>query len=250
MALNLATSLLSTLVRGTNGIQSTPAEEKPTELLQLYDIENCPYCRLVREALTELDLDVLVLPCPKNGERFRLELAERGGKAQFPYLVDPNTGVEMYESMEIVEYLFETYGGGPMPVKWKLGGLQTAGSMLASAPRMSQGMQAQTGAEPEELLELYSFESSPYARLVRERLCEMEIPYVLRNCGRTELKEWLLPPVRKALNITPESKLDNRRHLQFREGRVSIPYLYDANTDQGLFESSAILDYLQSNYGS
>ena len=250
MALNLATSLLSTLVRGTNGIQSTPAGEKPAELLQLYDIENCPYCRLVREALTELDLDVLILPCPKNGERFRPELAERGGKAQFPFLVDPNTGVEMYESLEIVEYLFETYAGGRVPWKWKLGGLQTAGSMLASAPRLARGMQAQTGREPEELLELYSFESSPYARVVREKLCEMEVPYILRNCGRTELNEWLLPPVRKILNITPDSQLDNRRHLQLREGRVSIPYLYDVNNDQGLFESSDILHYLENNYGS
>ena len=55
---SLATSMISTLVRGTNGIQSTPAAIKPEQMLQLYDIENCPYCRLVREALTELDLDV------------------------------------------------------------------------------------------------------------------------------------------------------------------------------------------------
>ena len=37
-------------------------------------------------------------------------MVERGGKAQFPYLVDPNTGVEMYESLDIIDYLFETYG--------------------------------------------------------------------------------------------------------------------------------------------
>ena len=150
---NVATSLVSTLVRPINGIQVNKIGDKPAELLQLYDIENCPYCRLVREALTELDLDVLVLPCPKKGERFRPELVERGGKAQFPYLVDPNTGVEMYESLDIVEYLFETYGEG-VPLKWKLGSLQTAGSMLASAPRMSSGMQANTGTEPDQLLEI------------------------------------------------------------------------------------------------
>jgi glutaredoxin len=86
MAGNIATSLLATMVRATNGIQSTPAAVKPKKMLQLYDIENCPYCRLVREALTELDLDVEIYPCPKAGERFRPELVERGGKAQFPYL--------------------------------------------------------------------------------------------------------------------------------------------------------------------
>ena len=60
MAGNLATSMISTLLRASNGIQSTPAAHKPQQLLQLYDIENCPYCRLVREALTELDLDAEV----------------------------------------------------------------------------------------------------------------------------------------------------------------------------------------------
>lgn len=247
MALNLATSLISTFVRPLNGIAVSRIGAKPEDPLQLYDIENCPYCRLVREAMTELDLDVLILPCPKQGSRFRRELKTRGGKAQFPYLVDPNTGVEMYESLDIVEYLFDTYADG-VPLKWKPGRLQTAGSMLASAPRAASGMRANTGALPEQMLELYSFESSPYARLVREKLCEMEIPYIVRNCGRTELSEWLLPPLRKLLNVTPDSRLDNRRHLQEMEGRVAIPYLYDPNTDVGMFESAEIIRYLEDTY--
>lgn len=245
---NIGRSLISTLVRGANGIQSKPAARKPQQTLQLYDIENCPYCRLVREALTELDLDAEIYPCPKSGERFRPEVVARGGKAQFPYLVDPNTGDEMYESLDIVAYLFETYGQRELPLKWRAGKLQTIGSMLASAPRMSQGMEAKSGFVPEYMLELYSFESSPYARLVRERLCEMEIPYILRSCGRTQLQEWILPPMRKALNITPDSALGNRRLLQESEGRVAIPYLYDPNTGAGLFESGDILAYLRDNY--
>ena len=250
MAGNLATSMMATLLRATNGIQSTPAGVKPRQMLQLYDIENCPYCRLVREALTELDLDADILPCPKSGERFRAELVKRGGKAQFPYLVDSNTGIELYESLDIIAYLFETYGQRDLPFKWKAGKLQTLGSMLASAPRMNQGMQARPGSEPEYMLELYSFESSPYARLVRELLCEMEIPYTLRSCGRTRLQEWLLPPMRERLNITPDSELDNRRVLQDTEGKVSIPYLYDPNTGRGLFESADIIAYLRATYGT
>jgi glutathione S-transferase len=250
MARNIAGSLLATLVRGSNGIQSTPAAIKPKQMLQLYDIENCPYCRLVREALTELDLDAEIYPCPKEGERFRPEVEARGGKTQFPYLVDPNTGTEMYESLDIVAYLFETYGQRALPLKWRAGKLQTLGSMLASAPRLTQARQARPGVEPEYLLELYSFESSPYARPVRELLCEMEIPYILRNCGRTELQEWLLPPLRKALQITPQSTLENRRILQDMEGRVSIPYLYDPNSETGLFESTDIMQYLSDTYGS
>ncbi len=248
MAINLATSMLSTLARATHGIQSRPAAARPGRLLQLYDIENCPYCRLVREVLTELDLDAEILPCPKGGQRFRPEVVERGGKAQFPYLVDPNTGEAMYESLDIVAYLFETYGRRRLPVRWRAGRLQTLGSMLASAPRLGQGMEARPGRAPELRLELYSFESSPYARPVRERLCELEIPYVLRNCGRTRLDEWLLPPVREALGVIPRSTVENRRHLQQQEGRVAIPYLYDPNTAHGLFESAAILEYLEQTY--
>ena len=246
---NIGTSLLSTLVRATNGINSSPAAVKPKKLLRLYDMENCPYCRLVREALTELDLDAEIYPCPKGGQRFRPEVVELGGKAQFPFLVDVNTGEQLYESLDIIAYLFDTYGQRPVPPKWRVGKLQTLGSMLASAPRMNQGMKAQPGIEPRHMLELYSFESSPFARPVREMLCTMEMPYILRNCGRTELQEWILPPVRKALNITPDSKVENRRTLQLREGKVTIPYLYDPNTQTGLFESGDILAYLQSNYG-
>jgi len=76
----------------------------------------------------------------------------------------------------------------------------------------------------------------------------VEIAYIVRNCGRSDWKEWLLPGVRKALNIMPESKLDNRRALQTQEGDISIPFLYDPNTGAGQFESADIVDYLQANY--
>jgi len=250
MAGNIGTSFVSTLLRATNGIRSEPAAVKPEQALQLFDIENCPYCRLVREVLTELNLDAEIYPCPKRGERYRPEVVERGGVAQFPFLVDRNTGVEMYESLDIIDYLYATYAQRPLPARWRRGRLQTLGSMLASAPRVSRGMQARPGALPEWMLELYSFESSPYARVVRELLCEMEIPYLLRNCGRTRLAEWLLPPLRERLDITPDSELYNRQVLQDSEGRVAIPYLFDPNTGQGLFESAAICAYLREKYGA
>ena len=123
MAGNITTSMISTFLRAANGIASAPAAIKPEQTLQLYDIENCPYCRLVREALTELDLDAEIYPCPKSGERFRPELVERGGKAQFPYLVDRNTGTELYESLDIIDYLFTTYGQRELPGKWRVGKL-------------------------------------------------------------------------------------------------------------------------------
>ncbi len=37
------------------------------------------------------------------------ELINRGGKRQVPYLVDEDTGTEMYESDDIIEYLQKNY---------------------------------------------------------------------------------------------------------------------------------------------
>ena len=100
--LSLAGSLLSTLARAGQGIATTPAAERPSLLFELFEFEACPYCRLVREALTELDLDALIYPCPKDGQRFRPRAAELGGRLQFPLLMDPNRGEQLYESTDIV----------------------------------------------------------------------------------------------------------------------------------------------------
>lgn len=36
-------------------------------------------------------------------------LMAKNGQVQVPYLVDPNTGISMYESKDILEYLNKTY---------------------------------------------------------------------------------------------------------------------------------------------
>lgn len=248
--INFASSMLATLVRTGVGINSNSAVLKPEITLKLFDIEACPYCRLVREAITELDLDAEIYPCPKQGERYRTDVIEKGGKAQFPFLIDPNTGVQMYESLSIIKYLFETYGQRALPLKWQFGQLQTIGSTLASTARPGVGRTKKASSAPEQLLELYSFESSPYARMVRECLCEMELPYILRSCGRTELGEWLLPPLRDALNIVPDSNLTNRKALQEKAGRMAIPFLIDPNENVEMFESAKIIEYLTATYGA
>ena len=38
-----------------------------------------------------------------------------GGKSQFPYMVDPNTDTSMYESDDIINYLFDKYGAQVTP---------------------------------------------------------------------------------------------------------------------------------------
>jgi glutathione S-transferase len=45
-----------------------------------------------------------------KGSPRREAFVERSGKMMVPYLADPNTAVEMFESEDIVTYLDETYG--------------------------------------------------------------------------------------------------------------------------------------------
>lgn len=79
--------------------------------LTVYNMEGSPYCRKVRETLSELDLESVIRNVPKGSPK-RTELEKRGGKVQVPYLIDPNTKTEKYESDDIVEYLEKQYGTG------------------------------------------------------------------------------------------------------------------------------------------
>jgi glutathione S-transferase len=103
-------SFFASAVRAGRGnrctVRTRRAAVKP---LTLYNMEGSPYCRKVREALSALDLEHVVRNLPKGSPK-RDELRQRGGKVQVPYLVDPNTGQEMYESDDIVAYLHEHYG--------------------------------------------------------------------------------------------------------------------------------------------
>lgn len=245
---SFAGSLAATLMRAGQGIATEPVAERPAQPLELYEFEGCPFCRLVREALTELDLDALIYPCPKRGTRFRPKAVEIGGKAQFPLLVDPNTGEQLYESADIIAYLYRQYGRRDLPLRWQLMPLQKLGSSLAGLPRLGAGLRARPSRAPAQPLELYSFESSPFARLVRESLCELELPYLLRSVGRRSAGDWVPPMVRDAMAMRVEPATRNRQALLERAGRISIPYLVDPNAGRELAESGDILDYLQTTY--
>jgi glutathione S-transferase len=228
-ALDVASSVAATLARAGSGAAVGTLGPRPERPLELYEFEGCPYCRKVREALSILDLDALVRPCPKNGPRFREEVRRRGGKAQFPYLVDPNTSKEMYESDDIVNYLFASYGDGALP--WTLAGgpLTDVGAMLAGLWRPGFGSFYEPSRPPALPLELFSFEASPFSRLVREKLCALEIPYWLRNVARGSPK---------------------REAFAARSGKMQVPWLADPNTGRELFESADIVAYLDAQYSA
>ena len=249
--LGVAASLLASQLRGWRGMAAyRPASRQPEKLLELYEYEDCPYCRLVREALTELDIDALIYPCPKGGKRFRPKVKEMGGKLLFPYLVDPNTGRKMYESADIVAYLRETYDDYKPAPGMLDRRIKVATSTLASLVRARHGWRARPSKAPAQPLELFSFEASPYSRLVRERLSEMELPYVLRNTGKGHWKDLGPPIVRDKLHHSEKGTTRNRKVLAARTGQVQLPYLIDPNTGKEMYESAAILSYLEETYGA
>lgn len=227
--LDVTTSVLISIGRLGSGGAVGKLGARPEKQLELYEFEACPFCRKVREALSILDLEVRIFPCPKGGERFRPALIKRGGKALFPYLVDPNTGVEMYESSDIVRYLFSQYGDGSVPLMLGLGPLTDISSMISGLSRGTAGSRVTPSREPHEPLELASYEASPFSRLVREALCSLEIPYLLRNVARGS---------------------PSRASFTERSGKMMVPWLRDPNTGTEMFESQDIVNYLFDQYAT
>ncbi|KAL7081153.1 hypothetical protein ACP275_14G021400 [Erythranthe tilingii] len=229
------TSSLSTLARfpwgsksqsdGLNGQQKV----NPPLYLQLFEFEACPFCRRVREAITELDLSVEVFPCPKGSLRHRALVKELGGREQFPFLVDPNTGTSMYESSDIVKYLFQQYGGKKSLSFGILESTLVTGWM-PTLLRAGRGMTLWKNSikeGPPRKLELFSYENNPYARIVREALCELELPYILQSVGQGSKRAKLLYEM---------------------SGSKEVPYLVDHNTGVEIGDYKKIVPYLFQTY--
>jgi glutathione S-transferase len=80
-----------------------------TEPLTLYRLQACPFCERVVRRLNELDIEYESrFVEPLHSERNAVKRVS--GKRTVPAVSDPNTGVTMAESANIVEYLDGTYG--------------------------------------------------------------------------------------------------------------------------------------------
>ncbi|CDY67206.1 BnaCnng53930D, partial [Brassica napus] len=213
-ALEVATSSLASIARLLWGSRvssmSTDVSSSPPLRLQLFEFEACPFCRREREAMTELHLSVEVYPCPKGSVRHRELVRRSGGQEMFPFLIDPNTDTSMYESGDIVKYLFNQYGNGRGPSTGLLESTLFTGwmpTLLRADP-------------PPQMLELFSYENNSYTRLVREALCELELPYVLHNIG------------------------EGSTRMRSLSGSDKVPFLVDPNTGVQLGDYQKILAYL------
>jgi glutathione S-transferase len=224
---DFATSLLASVVRLGTGAIVGKCGSRPTDALILYERETCPASRLVREALSELDLDALIKPCPPGETQHRSELEKHSPAGRVPFLIDRAAGVELGDSEQILEHLFRSYGTGEVPLRYR-GPFAHWTAKLASELRAGRIQYQRPTRTPELTLELWSYEASPYSRLVREHLAAFGLAHVSRNLAR---------------------KSPRRAEYQARFGVMQFPRLFDPNTRIGLFESEAIIGYLTANYG-
>lgn len=246
--LNIISSTFASTLRGWRGTSGSKTVEQPASPLVIYDREGCPDCRLVREALTELNLDVLIMPCPEGSNRNKRQLETVSGQSSVPFLADQNTGKKVSGAAAIIDYLFQQYRGKSAPAQIKPATLNRLTSRLASAIRGNAGVQARPARMAEQPLTLYSFESSPFSRVVRERLCELELPYHLVNLGKQQWAD--MGPAKMRFAPGPYAPLANTKRDAFfkAHGNVQVPYLIDPNTNTQLFESADILKYLAKTY--
>ncbi len=105
-----------------------------------------------------LDLQAVIYPCPKGGTRFRDRVKRRGGKLQFPYLIDPNTDrLRYYRLCAQCRARTEHFGSGiaiiepPLPFEnfdklYHLLEYGVLGLLLVRALRAGARLTAATGA--------------------------------------------------------------------------------------------------------
>jgi len=75
----------------------------------LYIEQGCPWGNKVMEFMEANDIKAELRD--RDTGNYEAELIARGGKRQTPYLVDTKTGVEMYESADIIAYLKKKLAG-------------------------------------------------------------------------------------------------------------------------------------------
>ncbi len=227
--LNDAHALFISVARGGRGWFTTrDPGARPDKTLEMYEFEACPYCRKVREVMSELDLEYISRTVAKGSSK-RSELGARGGKKMVPYLIDPNTGTELYESEDIIDYLHERYGRG-RAAGWRMvSPLNSVAAIAASALRpRGRKVRCERSEQPAQMLELFNFEASPYCRKVREALSELDLDYKARNVAK---------------------RSSRRRKLIERGGKMMVPYLIDPNRQREMYESDDIVKYLWETYG-
>ncbi len=75
-------------------------------MFTLYYKPTCPFCQRVLQMAENFNVELDLKDVSESDEALA-ELLEKGGEKQVPFLVDSETGVSMYESSDIIDYLRE-----------------------------------------------------------------------------------------------------------------------------------------------
>jgi glutathione S-transferase len=257
--------LLFRFASGAFAAGNIRACNRPKKRLILYEYEGCPFCRKVREALSVLCLEVEIRPTPRetlsqygfcDKSRFRPEVKNhpKGGHLRFPFLVDEGNQEAMYDSDVIIAYLWKNYGNkATKPWSYWLSTVPPLhlGTFLSSVPRLAPqfGFIRIPSHRPKQPLELWSFESSPFCRIVREVLCILELPYVLHNIPHyaEDKREEFAKKFGEAMkNDKNATSLEG--NIRYSAGMGKFPWLVDPNTGVSMGESAHIVAYLYKTY--
>jgi glutathione S-transferase len=96
-----------------NGSAATDGRQPMADggpMLELYQYEECPFCRVVREKLTELALDYICRNAPPGRPDKDRPLIAISGGTKVPFLVDADAGVYLFGPQKIIAYLEDKYG--------------------------------------------------------------------------------------------------------------------------------------------
>mmetsp|Transcript_21834 Transcript_21834/g.50370 ORF Transcript_21834/g.50370 Transcript_21834/m.50370 type:complete len:142 (-) Transcript_21834:50-475(-) len=132
----------------------------------------------------------------------------------------------MFESDRILLYLFRTYGDQDVP--WTLSSSPWVSLSANLGLVWGGGRKRKNSDPPAKPLVLWSYEGSPFCKVVRSVLCELEIPHTQVSCPRGS---------------------PNRQAMFTDKGIFQVPYLEDPNTGVSLWESQTIVQYLRLKYG-
>ena len=215
---------------GYKSVESTNVRsfKRPAEPILFFDRQNDLACRKIREAFSHLDIDAMVYPCALGGPKWEGVVDGISGDVQ-PAIYDPNSGRKLVgDADEILQYLFMMYGDNKVPFKLSFKPFADLTIRIALWLRNDAGSQYKgSGKSVEAPIEFWAYEGSPFCMIVKETLAELGIPYVQRSCARGSPK---------------------RQQLLELRGHFQAPYIEDPNTGVAMFESSAIIEYLKSNY--
>lgn len=205
---------------------------RPAKPLVLYSYEGNQFCRLVREVLCELDLVYELRSAGKESPRREEMTRITGGSSQCPYLIDPNTGVSMFESANIVAYLYKTYARWTPPSEIIEGASRVVTPLLKPvykvlAPLQAGSYKRETNKEYEsdvaeakaqieteiisDVVVIYTYSLSPFCTEATALLDNLGIPYTEISLGMEWIPGLLRDPLKRAAlgEMTGQTSLPN-----------------------------------------